>query len=125
MANYKTSIVSVSKELTPVERIKFKDTTDAEKLDVLTQEGRVVIEVDYYGKLHIVNPNSDDKEYEQFVIVGKDGRKYVTGSASFQSSFENITIELEEAGVSEFSIVAYRLPSKKREGKEFITCSLA
>lgn len=125
MANYKAEIAKVSKELTPYQRIKFKDTSDAYKLDSLTKEGRVVIEVDYYGVLHIQNPSADDSEYDQYVIVGKDGSKYVTGSVSFQSAFENIVDELEAANVDEYSIVVYRLPSKKREGKDFITCSLA
>lgn len=124
MANFKVTIDSISKDLAPADRIRFKDTLTAEKLDTLTKQGTVTIDVDFYGVLNVVNPVVDD-EYQQFVVVGKDGTKYVTGSASFRASFENIAEELEAAGIDTFSINVFRLPSKKREGKDFITCSLA
>lgn len=126
-SNYKVTISFCSKELSVTEKIKLKDLSDATKLDAVTQtEGEVLINPDYYAEVEIHNEKSEDKDYKNFVIVDKDGTKYYTGSQSFWSSFTNIMDELaSENFESDITLKAYRLPSKNREGKEFITCSLA
>lgn len=122
-ANYKVTIVNVSRDLSVKERIQLKDLSETIKLDKATQVEPVIIDVDYYATLDIHNEKSDDKDYKNYVVVAKDGTRYATGSQSFITAFEGIADEISGEDV-EFSIKVYRLPSKNREGKEFITCSL-
>lgn len=120
---FSVEIVECSKELTAKERIAVKDTSDAIKLDAATQEGAVVIDPDYYAVLRVHNEKSDDKEYTQYIIADKNGQRYCTGSESFINAFLDIYDEM--AGESEpWAVKVYRLPSKNRQGKDFITCSI-
>ncbi len=75
------------------------------------------------NKLH--NEKSDNKDYINFIVVDKDGEKYVTGSQSFISSFTDIVDEMLEAGETDITIEVYRKESKNYKGKDFITCSIA
>lgn len=122
MANYEVKISECSKELSAKERVQLKDLTDVTKLDKATTEGAVIIDVDFYAVLDIHNEKADDKDYQSYVIVDKSGERFTTGSASFFSSFTNIIDEM--AGETDWQIKVYRMPSKNREGKDFITCSV-
>lgn len=129
MDGYKASVKECSKELTVKEKIALKDTSNAIGLDLLTQEAnfngeKVIIEVDYYATINIHNEKSDNKDYINFIVVAKDGTKYVTGSQAFISAFEDIANELAEAGESDMAIEVYRKESKNYKGKDFITCSI-
>ena len=120
---YSVSVREASKELSPKERVQIKDTTDSIRLDEVIKEKAIIIDVDFYAILDIHNEKSEDKDYSTYVVVDKNGQRYTTGSNSFWNSFINICEEMEE--VSEpWSIKVYRMPSKNRAGKEFITCSL-
>lgn len=123
MEGYKVEIRKVSKQITAKERVMLKDTTNAIALDELTQQGKVIIDPDFYAILNVTNPKSEDKEYVKYIIVDKAGTKYVTGSESFFSAFIDIMDEMTDTG-EEFSIEVYRMPSKNYKGKEFITCSI-
>lgn len=123
MRGYSVEIVEVSKDLTAKERLQIKDTTDCIKLDNATQEDDVVIDVDYYAELSIHNENAEDKDYANYVIVDKAGHRYITGSQSFMDSFLNIFNEMENSN-EEWKLKVYRMPSKNRQGKDFITCSV-
>lgn len=123
MKNYKVEIKESSKELSARERISLKDTTNAIKLDEALTEGNVIITPVDYAILAIHNEKADDKEYENYIIVDKDGTKYVTGSTSFWSSFIEIYEEMKDEYV-EYSILAYRVESKNYKGKYFLTCSI-
>lgn len=123
MRGYSVEIKETSRELTAKERIALKDTSDAIKLDIACDENTVIIEPVAYAILAIHNEKSDNKDYENYVITGKNGDKYVTGSASFWLSFMDIYSEMqgeEEA----WSIKAYKLDSKNYKGKKFLTCSI-
>lgn len=123
MEGYSVSIAEVSKELTAKERIKIKDTTDAIKLDEATQATEVVIELDFYAILNIHNEKSDNKDYKNYVLVDKNGNKYVTGSESFFTSFIAIYEEMKNEDEA-WSVKAYRVPSKNYKGKDFLTCAI-
>ena len=123
MEGYSVSIAEVSKELTAKERIKIKDTTDAIKLDEATQATEVVIELDFYAILNIHNEKSDNKDYKNYVLVDKNGNKYVTGSESFFTSFIAIYEEMKNENEA-WSVKAYRVPSKNYKGKDFLTCAI-
>lgn len=123
MEGYKVEIRKVSKQITAKERVMLKDTTNAIALDELTQQGKVILDPDFYAILNVTNPKSEDKEYVKYIIVDKAGTKYVTGSESFFTAFIDIMDEMTDTG-EEFSIEVYRMPSKNYKGKEFITCSI-
>lgn len=123
MEGYSVSIAEVSKELTAKERIKIKDTTDAIKLDEATQASEVVIELDFFAILNIHNEKSDNKDYKNYVLVDKNGNKYVTGSESFFTSFKSIYDEMKNENEA-WSVKAYRVPSKNYKGKDFLTCAI-
>lgn len=123
MEGYAVKVKECSKKLTAKERIQIKDTTNSIKLDSATQQGDVLINPDYYAILEIHNEKSDNPDYLNYVIVDKTGQKYVTGSESFWSSFKGIYDEMaEDEGGEAWSVMATRIPSKNRPGKDFITC---
>lgn len=125
---YKAKVADASRELTAKEKIMLKDTSNAFSLDELTQEAqfnneKLILNIDYYVTIDVHNDKSDDKDYQQFILVDKDGKKYYTGSTSFINNFIDIFEELTEAG-EEVTIEIYRKESKNYKGKEFITCSV-
>ena len=123
--DYSVTVKEVSKELTHKERVQITDLTDCVKLDAATQEGPVLIDLDYYAVLQIHNEKSTDKDYENYVIADKNGVRYSTGSKSFFNNLVDIYEEMEDSDDDEvWQIKAYRKPSKNRQGKDFITCSI-
>lgn len=123
MNGYSVSIRESSRELTAKQRIALKDTTNAVKLDEATQVEPVIINVDMYAILAIHNEKSENPDYDNYIVVDKNGTKYVTGSASFWSSFMDIFTEME-GDDEEWALKVYRVPSKNYKGKDFITCSI-
>lgn len=123
MNGYSVSIKESSRELTAKQRVALKDTTSAIKLDEATQVEPVTINVDMYAVLAIHNEKSENPDYENYIVVDKNGTKYVTGSASFWSSFMDIFTEMEGEDEA-WTLKVYRVPSKNYKGKDFITCSI-
>ena len=123
MTGFEAKIREASKQLTAKERVKFKDTTNAVQLDEATKDKPLRIAPDFYVILDIHNDHSEDKDYVKYVIVSKEGTKYVTGSESFFSSFKAIVDEMGGTD-EEYEVEVYRLPSKNYKGKEFLTCSI-
>ena len=123
---YEANIKVTSKELTAREKIKLKDLSNSQNLDALTQEmGKVIINVDYYVILAIHNEKSKERpDYDNIVVVDKDGNKYNTGSTSFITALQDILDELADAGETHCTIEVYRKESKNYKGKDFITCSI-
>ena len=126
MKQYEVTIRESSKELTPKERIKIKDLSNSQNLDALTQnEESVVINYAYHVILDIHNEKSKDRpDYQNIVVVDKDGNKFNTGSNSFITALEEIIDEMVDAGEEDIVIEVYRKPSKNYKGKDFITCSV-
>ena len=123
MTGYSVTIKETSRELTAKERVSIKDTTSCIRLDEATKDAKVTIFPSLFCVLGIHNEKSDDKDYENYIIVDKDGVKYVTGSNSFWSSFMDIATEME-GETEEWGIEVYRVPSKNYKGKDFLTCSI-
>ena len=123
MNGYSVTIERTNKELSAKERIRLKDTSDAIKLDEATKAGDIVITPVAYAVLNIHNEKSDNKDYYNYLIEDEDGTKYVTGSESFWTSFEDIYDEMSETD-EPWQVKCYRLPSKNYKGKEFLTCSI-
>ena len=123
MNGYSVAIKESSRELTAKQRVALKDTTSAIKLDEATQVEPVIINVDMYAILAIHNEKSENPDYDNYIVVDKNGTKYVTGSASFWSSFMDIFTEMEGEDEA-WTLKVYRVPSKNYKGKDFITCSI-
>lgn len=124
MTGYSVEIKESSKELTPREKIKLKDTSNAIKFDeVVTDEAPFVLTPVGYAVLNIHNEKSkDNKDYSNYVILAEDGNKYVTGSTSFWTSFIDIWNDMQ--GEEQYSIEVYKMDSKNYKGKKFLTCSI-
>ena len=123
MKDYEVKIAGSSHDLTARERLMYKDTSNAVRLDEATAKGAIVITPVAYAVLEIHNEKGDDKDYNNYVVVDSEGNKYVTGSSSFWKAFEDIWDEM--SGENEpFEIEIYRLESKNYKGKQFITCSI-
>jgi len=125
-ANYSVTISEVSKELTAKQRVMLKDTGDAIRLDEATRNDEsVIVDVDYYAVLNVHNEKADDPDYLNFIIVDKNGQKYVTGSNTLINTFISIAEEMKDLPEDEsFTVKIYARPSKNYNGKSFITCSL-
>lgn len=124
MEGFKTSIKEVSKDLTARERIMLKDTSNAVKLDEAANgETPLVITPVAYAVLDIHNEKSDNKDYENYIIVDANGTKYVTGSPSFWTSFMEIWTEMADEEET-YSLEVYKKDSKNYKGKKFLTCSI-
>lgn len=121
---FSATISESSRELTPYETVKFKDTANALKIDELTQEEeKVVITPKGYVVLDIHNEKSDNPDYKNFIIFDGLGTKYVTGSQSFWNSFIDIWNDMKDFD-DDWEIELLRKPSKNFKGKDFITCAL-
>jgi hypothetical protein len=123
MQGYEVKIAESSKELSAKERIQLKDVSNATRLDESTTEGKVLIRPVGYVILDVHNEKSDNKDYQNFIILDKDGSKFVTGSEAFWTTFMGIWEEMQSE-TEEWSLEAYRLPSKNYKGKDFLTCSI-
>ena len=123
MTGYSVEITETSRELSAKQRIALKDTSDAIKLDIACDENAVIIEPADYAILAIHNEKSDNVDYVNYVIIDKNGDKYVTGSASFWNAFTDIYLEMKGED-EDWSIKVYKLDSKNYKGKKFLTCSI-
>lgn len=124
MTGYSVNILETSKELKAREKIAIKDTSNAIPLDEIVEVGvPVVITPDWYAVLEIHNEKSEDKDYKKYVIVDKNGEKYVTGSESFFSSFHDIFVDMADEE-EDYEIECYKMESKNYKGKHFLTCSI-
>lgn len=123
--NYSVKIREASCELSALDRVRLKDTTDCIRLD-LALEGAEAITIKpmKYVVLDIHNENSEDKDYPNYIIVDEDNQKYVTGSKTFFNSFLDIYEELKDCD-EEWYLKIYKVDSKNYKGKQFITCSVA
>lgn len=124
MEGYEVKVRECSKNLTGKERVAIKDISNALKLDtIVTPDSRVEIVPDFTATLDVHNENAENKDYEIFVIVAKDGNKYITSSKSFISSFKGIEEEMQEE-TDEWGIEVYKIESKNFKGRYFLTCSI-
>lgn len=123
MEGYNVTIVKASKELTHKERVRMKDTTNALSLDEVTQDGPVLIDLDFYAVLNVHNEKSESIDYTVCILVDKAGTKYRTGSPSFLTALDEIMVDMADCD-EPWQLEISRRPSKNYKGKEFLTCSV-
>ena len=118
-------LVTATRELSAKERVAVKMFIGAEQLDELTQrdENGVLIDIDYVAVVEVYNEKSDNKNYNKYVYVDKDGTMYISGSETLYRTYEEIAEEME--GENEpWSIKVIRRESTNYKGKDFLTCML-
>lgn len=129
---YSVTIKESSKELTKRERIQMKDTSEALSIDEISQSasvenGFVTIDPAAYVVLTVHNSKASEPEYDQYLILDRDGNTYYTGSTSFWNSFINIWEEMAEEdpeNFEPFQIKVVRKKSNNYTGKEFLKAVL-
>ena len=128
-SNYNATVAEASRELTPKERVMFKDLGNAIKLNDLAEGAQtsgdkaIITSVADYAVLAIHNEASEDVDYNNYLIIDGEGNKYYTGSTPFWNSFKSIWDEMHDNG-EEWGIQLNLIPSKNFAGKTVLTCSL-
>ena len=128
-SNYSATIIDTSRELTARERVMFKDTQNAISMNDFAEQaksegGKAIIEnVKDYVHISVHNDKSDDKDYDNYMIIDGAGDKYVTGSQAFWNSFMDIYNEMKDE-TEPWGIQLNLIPSKNYKGKNVLTCSL-
>ena len=128
-SNYSATIVDASRELTAREKVMFKDTQNAISMNDFAEQAKaenakaIIENIKDYVHITVHNDKSDDKDYDNYIIVDGNGDKYVTGSQAFWNSFMNIYEEMKNES-EPWSIQLNLIPSKNFKGKNVLTCSL-
>ena len=127
-ANYSATIIEASRELTPKERVMFKDLANAANLNEFAKEAiasgqKAIITVKDYAVVSVHNEASEDVDYNNYLLIDDKGDKYYTGSISFWNKFMDIYTEMKDVD-EDWAIELSLVPSKKYAGKEALTCSL-
>lgn len=126
MDGYKVTIEYASRELSKMEKIAYKDTTDCVSLVDACEEDTLHIVVTDWVFLHIVNPHSKKQhEYDKFVLLAEDGIHYITGSSAFMDTFMDIWTEYQDGPEESLPVplAVYVKPSKNNP-QGFLTCKL-
>lgn len=128
-SNYSATILDSSRELTARERVMFKDTQNAISMNDFAEQAKVeggkaiIDDVKDYVHITVHNDKSDDKDYDNYMIIDGKGDKYVTGSTAFWNSFMDIYNEMKNE-TEPWGIQLNLIPSKNYKGKNVLTCSL-
>lgn len=122
---YSAKITDSSRTLSAKEKIMLKDFSNANQLDDC--EG-VQINVDFFATIEVHNERSKgEHDYTKFVVVDKDGTRYITGSKSFISQLTDLADDVYEAQADgediELIVQVIKKDSKNYNG-QFITCTL-
>lgn len=128
-SNYSAEIIDSSRELTARERVMFKDTQNAISMNDFAEQAKadgskaIITNVKDYVHIMVHNEKSDDKDYDNYIVVDGEGDKYVTGSQAFWNSFMDIYNEMKNES-EPWGIQLNLIPSKNYKGKNVLTCSL-
>ena len=122
---YEVKIIDSSKELSARERISLKNFDEMISLDeaVNDETPRLMIDVSGYVVASVHNEKSDNVEYEKYIIIDKNGQRYITGSQPFFSTFKEIWDEMEGEN-EDWGITVYKRESNNYKGKKFLTCTI-
>ena len=128
-SNYSATIVESSRDLTAREKVMFKDTQNAISMNDFAEQAKsedgkaIITDVKDFVHISIHNDKSEDKDYDNYLIIDGAGDKYVTGSQAFWNSFMDIYNEMKDE-TEPWGIQLNLIPSKNYKGKNVLTCSL-
>ena len=125
---YSAVIRESSRELTPKERVMYKDTSNAISIvdfarEARNNDGKATIDFKDFVVIDVHNDAADNTDYTIFLFIAKNGDKYYTSSEPCWNSFKDIYNEMKESD-EDWGIEFNLSPSKKYAGKEILTCSL-
>ena len=124
-AEYSAKVVEATRELTGKERVAIKTFANALQLDTVTQnyEDGILIDIDYVAKVAVHNEKSDNKDYNKYIYMDKDGTMYVSGSETLYRAYQEIAEEMENED-EDWAIKVIRKESSNYKGKDFLTCAI-
>lgn len=127
-SNYTATIRESSRELSPKERVMFKDLQNATSAVDFAKEcreadGKAIITVKDWAIIDIHNESADNTDYTVYLFIDENSNKYYTSSEPCWNAFTNIFSEMKDSN-EEWGIEFNLIPSKKYNGKEILTCSL-
>lgn len=67
------------------------------------------------------NEKSDNKDYNKYIYVDKDGTIYISGSEILYRTYQEIAEEMEDED-EDWAIKVIRKESSNYKGKDFLTC---
>lgn len=124
---YTVSIVSSSQTMSKRDEVKVMSRANEIKIEDAFNDtdGQLVIAPVGYVELAIHNERAKNanKDFNVFVVLGKDGNYYSTGSGSFKEAFVNIYNAMKD-DPDPWEIGIDRKPSRNYAGKYFYTCHL-
>lgn len=120
--NYSVKVIETIGEFTKKELVRLKNIGVCQKLDeVVTETEKLIIDPLKAVAFSVHNEKSDNKDYEIYVIIDKNGESYVTGSNPFWDSYRDI---VDDMGDEDWSLEVYKMEAKNYRGKYFLTCSV-
>ena len=128
-SNYSAEIIESSRELSARERVMYKDTQNAISMNDFADNAKaegakaIITNVTDYVHIMVHNDKSEDKDYDNYLIIDGAGDKYVTGSQAFWNAFMDIYNEMKDE-TEPWDIQLNLIPSKNYKGKFVLTCSL-
>lgn len=98
MTGYKAVVAGSRKKLTAKERIAIKSLADTVELnDAVQNDTGVMINLDNVVTVQVHNEKSDNKDYNKYVYIDKDGTKYVSGSEPLYTAIDDIMDDITDA----------------------------
>lgn len=120
---YKATLRESSRELSPIEKFRVTDMGNAQPLDVLTNDGPLLIDYAFYAVVDVVNPMSkDNQEYTKYVVGDKAGNLYITSSDSFYTQLQAIIECMGDA--DGWMLEVFQKASSNYPGRNFLTATV-
>jgi hypothetical protein len=131
MSDFNSTIVASSKELTTKEKFALSHESNAIALDkALIDENSepIIIDVAMWvqRKIHNDNARMSRPDYEDLILVDKNGLKYSSGSDTLIRNFKDCWEAIEQIRKEgdEAMLQVFKKPSRNNVGKCFITCTI-
>ena len=125
--DYKAEVLSASKELTAIEKVRLTDAEGLTGLDKICKKGeKIAITVDYYAIIHVENPTAktdSGKSYDSLIIYDTEGNGYKTSSSSFIERFETYMDACKIDKIDNPTIFATKGESVNYESG-YLTCTM-
>ena len=125
---YESRLVESSRQLTARDKIRYQNFSAAIAIDSLVADDTEVASIFTpigYASFAVHNEKAENTDYDLYIIEGKGGTLYKTGSNSFFSRFKLIfdTMAAEAPG-EEYTISVMKRPSNHYKGKYLLICQL-
>lgn len=126
MEGYSVKIIESTMELSAKEKIAIKNFDECVQLDAAIGGDVEKVIINPYGYIvaEVHNEKSDKKDYTKYIVLDKNGTRYITGSSPFFTTFTDIWDEMQSDPDEEWSLVVYKRESKNYKGKSFLTCNI-